>query len=201
MRGWIARVESTRAEPLSLTPLTHWWIARVGSTREGPPSLTPLLTPHIQHTTQTALSAQFVAAITLGLLLALVLLLAGALDPVAIPWWVWAGVLFYLAVRQQMETYSPGSLVRAARDGDVRLVKKFLALEHGRYALELDDKGYSPLMRASARGSLEIVGGLPCAVCRVGGWITSHCHKFNTDRMVPNQPTHTGQAPPGDGSL
>jgi hypothetical protein len=51
----------------------------------------------------------------MGLLLSLLLLLAGALDPLAIPWWVWAGVLFYVAVRQRMENYSPGSLVRAAR--------------------------------------------------------------------------------------
>jgi len=45
------------------------------------------------------------------------------------------------------------------RDGDVRLVKKFLQMERGRYALELDDAGYSPLMRAAQRGSLEIVRG------------------------------------------
>lgn len=139
----------------------------------------------------------------MGLLLALVLLLAGALDPVAIPWWVWAGVLFYVAIWQQMETYSPGSLVRAARDGDVRLVKKLLALEHGRYALELDDKGYSPLMRASARGSLEIVGGLLCAVWRVGGWITPHTATNSrlTEWPHNNPPTHTGEAPLGHGSL
>lgn len=124
------------------------------------PGRTPLPYPLPTHTKQTALSAQFFAAITMGLLLALILLLAGALDPLAIPWWLWAGVLLYVAVRQRMEMYSPGSLVRAARDGDVRLVKKFLALDNGRYALELDDKGYSPLMRAAARGSLEIVGGI-----------------------------------------
>lgn len=39
----------------------------------------------------------------------------------------------------------------------MRLVKKFLAMENGRLALELDDRGYSPLMRAAERGSVEIV--------------------------------------------
>ena len=105
----------------------------------------------------TALTAQYYMIISLSFLLSLLLLLSGAIDPFSIPWWLYAGVFFYLAVRQQMETYSPGSLCSAAANGDIRRVKNFLSLNNGQYALELDGKGYSPLMHAAKHGRVDVV--------------------------------------------
>ena len=48
--------------------------------------------------------------------------------------------------------------ITAAKMGNTSMLAKCLSYEHGRYALELDDKGYSPLMYAAQRGSLEMVG-------------------------------------------
>lgn len=104
-----------------------------------------------------ALTASYYMIITLSLLLGLLLLLAGVIDPFDVPWYVWAGILFYFALRQQTDAYVPGTLCKAAADGNARLVQELLALNHGQYALELDDKGYSPLMRAAQRGHVAIV--------------------------------------------
>lgn len=104
-----------------------------------------------------ALTASYYMLISLSLLLGLLMLLAGAIDPFDVPWYVWAGILFYVALRQQADTYVKGSLCKAAADGNARLVQQLLALNHGQYALELDDKGYSPLMRAAQRGHVDVV--------------------------------------------
>ncbi|TFJ80762.1 hypothetical protein NSK_007939 [Nannochloropsis salina CCMP1776] len=95
--------------------------------------------------------------VTLSLLLGCLLLLAGVLEPFEIPWYVWAGLCLYLAVRHQGSGYTKGSLCKAAADGNIALVRKLLAVNHGQYALELDHKGYSPLMHAVRRGDLPMV--------------------------------------------
>lgn len=75
-------------------------------------------------------------------------------EPFEIPWYVWAGLCLYLAVRHQGSGYTKGSLCKAAADGNIALVRKLLAVNHGQYALELDHKVSDP--RADERNCLLI---------------------------------------------
>ncbi|EKU22966.1 ankyrin repeat-containing protein [Nannochloropsis gaditana CCMP526] len=85
-----------------------------------------------------------------------------------------------------------GSLCKAAADGNIALVRKLLAVNHGQYALELDRKGYSPLMHAARRGDLPMVRLLLATNLYDAHNVSIKSRSGNTSQAGSDGPTPAG---------